>query len=498
MIAGSHQAITLPKIYKASTLILIEPQSVPQDYVRSVVTEDIDSRISTIQQQIMSRTNLEKIIRDFNLFLGPGSENMFMEDQVVSLRNRIEVKVTRTHRGADAFAISYRGREPEKVMRVANGLATYFMDENLKVREAQAIGTSNFLQDELGNMKNRLVELEKSVRDYRQRFMGELPEQLETNLRILDRLQSQLNEKQQNLRDAKNRLILLEDQLKESQVSQSDGQGPIDIASSTDLNRIKAELESLKSRYPDSHPDVIRLINRIEELEADIPNGEKAATGSAKGAQATGRYQPVSRENFRTQRGEIVREIKNLEFDMPKILKQIELYQLRVERTPKREEELSSLMRDYTLIQNSYDSLLNRKLEAEIAVNMERKQKGEQFRIIDRARLPQKPVSPDMKRLFLIFTVAGLGIGCGLIFLLDFFDTSLRQPEEFEGELGLPILASIPRVFHAKDIRRRRFQLALSIFSIMIAGGLFASFAVLTVIKGVDPTLDFVRRFISI
>jgi hypothetical protein len=169
-----------------------------------------------------------------------------------------------------------------------------------------------------------------------------------------------------------------------------------------------------------------------------------------------------------------------------------------VERTPKREEELSSLMRDYKLIQDSYNSMLNRKLEAEIAVNMERKQKGEQFRIIDRARLPQKPISPDMKKLFLMVTFAGLGIGCGLIFLLDYLDTALRQPEQFESELEIPVIATIPRVLHPKDIRGQRLNFAFSVFSIMIAGVLFAGFAVLTVIKGVDPTLAFVRRFIAI
>jgi hypothetical protein len=141
---------------------------------------------------------------------------------------------------------------------------------------------------------------------------------------------------------------------------------------------------------------------------------------------------------------------------------------------------------------------LNRKLEAEIAVNMERKQKGEQFRIIDRARVPQKPISPDMRKLFLIFTAAGLGIGCGLIFMIDYLDTSLRQPEEYETELEIPVIATIPRVSHSKDVRRARFNLAFSVFSVMIAGVLFAGFAVLTVIKGVDPTLAFVRRFISI
>jgi uncharacterized protein involved in exopolysaccharide biosynthesis len=281
MIAGIHQAITLPKIYRASTLILIEPQSVPQDFVRSIVTAKIDSRINTIQQQILSRTNLEKIIRDFNLFLGPGFENVFMENKIEILRNRIKVTVTEDRqRETNAFSISYKGKHPETVMRVANGLATYFIDENLKVREAQAIGTSDFLEDELIAIKKKLIETEKKVRDYRQQYMGELPEQLETSLRIIDRLQMQLNEKQTTLRDEKNRLTILESQIKESQKLAAAEDGPLDVETSTDLKRLRLRLEDMRSRYTDSHPDVIRLTNRIKELEAGLSNEDQKTTGS--------------------------------------------------------------------------------------------------------------------------------------------------------------------------------------------------------------------------
>jgi polysaccharide chain length determinant protein (PEP-CTERM system associated) len=380
-------------------------------------------------------------------------------------------------------------------MRVANGLATYFMDENLKVREAQAIGTSDFLEDERATTKKRLVETEKKVRDYRQRYMGELPEQLETNLRVIDRLQMQLNEKQISMRDERNRLTILENQIKESQQLAGIGEGPLDVETSTDLNRLRLKLEDMRSRYTDSHPDVIRLKNRIIELETALAGEEEKTTG---GSFTVGSRMVPRSGDFKTQRAQILVEIKNLESEINKIIKDINFYQQRVEKTPRREEELSSLMRDYKLIQDSYNSLLNRKLEAEIAVNMERKQKGEQFRILDSARSPNKPVSPDMKKLFLIVTFAGLSIGCGLVLLLDYLDTSLRQPEEYEAELEIPVIATIPRVLHPSDIRGQRFNFAFSVFSIMIAGVLFAGFAVLTIIKGVDPTLEYVRRFVSI
>ena len=147
LMVGIYQAITLPKIFEAETLILVEAQRVPQEYVKSVVSIDISSRISTISQQIMSRTNLEKVINDFKLFSEEAWQSRFLEDKIENLRERITVDVINRRYGADAFRIAFRGPSPEKVMNVANALASYFINENLKVREMQAIGTSSFLED---------------------------------------------------------------------------------------------------------------------------------------------------------------------------------------------------------------------------------------------------------------------------------------------------------------------------------------------------------------
>jgi uncharacterized protein involved in exopolysaccharide biosynthesis len=151
MIAGIYLAFTLPKIYSAQTMILVQPQRVPDDYVKSVVSTDIDSRINTISQQILSYSNLEKIIEDFGLYTDPGSEDMFVEDKIGGLREGISVDLIRRGRRSDvdAFSISFKGKDPEKVMKITNALSSYFIDENLRVREIQAVGTSDFLDEEL-------------------------------------------------------------------------------------------------------------------------------------------------------------------------------------------------------------------------------------------------------------------------------------------------------------------------------------------------------------
>jgi polysaccharide chain length determinant protein (PEP-CTERM system associated) len=417
-----------------------------------------------------------------------------MEDKVAIMRNRIQVELSRVRQGPNAFSISYKDANPETAMTIANGLTTLFIDENLKIREAQVLGTSDFLQAELGTMRKRLVVVEEKLREYRERYRGELPEQLDSNLRILASLQQQLNEREARLSDEKNRLIEVENQIQtRKQILETSSTAQSGKDEMVTLDELKKQLENLQSSYTDKHPDVIRLKEKIANLEA-LQRTDQQGTGVTENADRFLQDRTLNEQI--NQRTEIRIALKSLEDDIAKIRRQINTYQQRVERTPKREEELLALRRDYNNIQESYNSLLNRKLEAEIAVNMEKKQKGEQFRVIDPARLPQKPISPDLRRLFMMVVAAGLALGGVLIFLLDFLNTSLKDPEKFEDDLGVPVLATIPKVYQKKDLRLKRLNGVLTAVSILVAVCLFAGFAAL-VFNGVEPTIDIVRPYMT-
>ncbi len=461
MMIGIYFALTLPKVYSARTLILLQPQRVPADYVRTIVSIDIDSMINTLSQQILSRTNLEKIINEFKLYLGPKSENMFMEDKIEDMRKRITIDVTRSRRrsAANSFSILFDGKDPEKVMRITNALANYFIGENLKTREAQAMGTSDFLDDELNSMRKRLEEVEQALKNYREAYMGGLPEQLESNLRILDRMQEQLIERRQNITDAKNRLIAIENAPPQGESLQTEGE--VGTGDTLNLDQLIAQLKQLQSRYTDQHPDIIRLKERIADLEKEPQSSLQSPVRSR-------------------QIEDIKREIRTLEGEISDIQKQVNIYEVRVEETPKREQELLSLNRDYDNINETYNSLLERKLEAELAVNLEKKQQGEQFRVIDPAKRPERPSDPDMKKLFLIFIAAGLGIGGGLVFLLEYLDTSFRKPNDIESYLGLSVLATVPVILHPRDVRMKRLNQGLSILSVIVAFALMAGFTLVS------------------
>ena len=505
LIAGIILAVALPKKFQAETLIMIEPQRVPDNYVQAIVSSDLESRIATIKEMILSRTNLLKIIDNFNIFSGPKHAGMFLDDKIEAMRKYTTVDIVsdRRNRTANAFKITFEAEEPRKVMQVVNAMATLVIDQNLKSRESQAIGTVEFLENELLKMRGRLEEVEAKLKDFRETHMGELPDQLASNLMVLERLQQQLSDKQKSLRDEKNRLSSLENQIqfaREQAAMVVTAPAATENREPTTIEGLKQQLADYKIRYTPQHPDVIRLQRKIEELEKESPplsatsgDGGSSRPAGGVGLPATGRRVQA---DLITQRNSAAREIVAIREELSALQDQVAVYQRRVEDTPKLEQELFSLKRDYDNTQKTYDSLLARKQEAEVAANMERQQKGEQFRILDPARLPDKPQSPDMRKLFLMCAMAGLGLGGGLIFLLEFLDKSVKKLESVTKKLGIPLLVAVPKIDHPQDVRKRRLNDGFSVLAAIMCLALLALFAAVSVLGMPGPT-EIVKRMIT-
>jgi polysaccharide chain length determinant protein (PEP-CTERM system associated) len=501
---GIYLALSLPKIYQAQNIIWVQPQKIPENYVESIVSTNIDARIRTISQQIMSRSNLERIIEKFSLYKEPEYQTMFMEDKIADLQENILVEViidednpsgSRRRAGPsdELFSISFKGQNPEKVLKITNALTSYVIDENLRERTTAAIGTSEFLDEELNVIRKELVAQEEKLKEYREKYMGGLPEQLDTNLRILDRFHEQMNAKLANLRDAKSRLAIIKLQISEEEQNllnagvrvTRDGQYVVGPEKPLTPDQAKALLSQLEARYTERHPDIIRLKKMISDFEK---KNEKNTEGTS------GEIQPLFGD-FRLQFEAIKAEIKKYNTEISQLNRQIWMYQKRVEDTPKREQELLLLQRDYDEINKTYTLLQNRKMEARMAVNLEKKQKGEQYRIISSAWLPEKPISPNMKALFILLVAAGLGIGSGLVFMLEYLDSSFRSPEDVESLLGIAMLVTLPIIHQKKDIIKHKFYNFISVFLITLSIFLFTGFAILT-FNGVDQTMELIGRFI--
>nr|WP_319491270.1 GNVR domain-containing protein [uncultured Desulfobacter sp.] len=513
---GLGMTLTAKKSYQASTSILVQPQRVPTNYIRSVVSSTIGERISTISQQVLSRSNLEQIIDQFGLY--EDSVGMYQEDKIDGLRKRIKVNIDHDRQGAEAFSISFTGSEPQRVMRVANTLASYFMDENLKVREAQAIGTSEFLDAELDKTKKRLEEKEQNLAEFRTKYLGGLPDELNTNLRTLDRMQQEATDKALLLRETNNSISQLDSQISSMAAQKEDFGGggndfqnfDFDDSASEEDSRLQSaqdQYDALLLRYTEKHPDVKKLKKIIENFKKNIEaEKEKKAAEKEKKDNASAEpeedllpgmgWDPVA--PLRAQRGQLVAEANKIKDEIAAIQEKMKVYQQRVEDTPKRELEIQALTRDYGNIQEVYNSLLDRKLEAELSVNMEKKQKGEQFRILDYARLPEKPISPNVKLMFLLSIAGGLGLGGGILFLKELLNFSvIQRDDQIETELGLPILASIPPLEKPGGKKKQKIEWGLFICCCGYAAVFLTFFAILNH-KGLDRTIDFIKTTLNL
>ncbi len=468
-------AFTLPPIYKSTTLILVEGQKVPPAYVKPTVTTSVQERLKTITQQIMSRTRLERIIKEFGLYSDRSGKYAIyikklgldrwirqspptMDDLVERMRKNISVKVM----GKDAFTVSFTGKDPETVMKVTSTLASLFIEENLKVREEYAEGTSDFLAEELKRAKEKLESQEEAIKRFKQEHIGSLPEQLDANLKTLDRLQIALQSVRDTLKKDEEQKIMLQERLA-SLSNQQVMSGEVGLSVDPleqELYNLKKELVRLRSVYKDTYPDVQMVKVRIKEIEEILKDraGKEDSTKASEKTDSMGNISPISDpvvNGIKTQIDRLDLEIKSLKASESRLKKQIKVYEKRVEETPKNEQILASLTRDYNMTQQSYQSLLGKRLEAQLSANMEKRQKGEQFRVIDPANLPEKPFKPNRKMLVLIGIFLGLGCGLGLVYTVEYMSPVFRKPEDFIGMIDIPVLATIPRysdlVLNTKD-----------------------------------------------
>jgi polysaccharide chain length determinant protein (PEP-CTERM system associated) len=449
MIGAILYAYSSPKLYRASTLILITPQKVPEAFVRPTVTSTIGERLQSIGQEIMSRTRLEEIISELKLYQEEVKSGS-LEGVVELMRKNIQVEI----KGREGyFTISYIGKDPKVVTGVTNKLASLFIEENLKLREQQAQGTSEFLSTELQATKAKLEEQEKMIAHFKRQFMGELPEQREANLRILEQLQLQYQRVSDSLRAAQDRKLFFQKQLSDLELAMASEDrtrgtssltGRTRSSQETQLEQLRNQLSDLQIKYTEKHPDILIVKKKIAELEVEIEKArleKKETNGKGQSFSVDPRYNEIKDRLIATEK-----EIERLKEEDAKVRAQMAKYSERVEKTFGRELEITNLTRDYQNSKETYQSLLRKSQEAQQAENLERRQKGEQFKVIDPARIPGMPFKPDIPKILLFGLLLGFGSGFGLAFFREQMDRSFRDAEDLEATLGLKVIANIPKV----------------------------------------------------
>ena len=450
----TYLTVSLPNIYRSTTLILITPQRLPSNYVASTVTSSIDQRMLAMTQQILSRTSLEKIIRALNLFSNNGSEKG-MDGRVNQLRKMITIEINRN----DTFKLSFDHESPQTAMEVTARLASLFIDENVRSREQQAAGTTAFMNTEVERLRKELEEQESIVNLYKSQHRRDLPEQLDANLRTLEQIGRELESGMLRLTSLEERKALIEE-TRIATASIFDGSGAArSILSRAGIDSRKRELELLRTRYSDKHPDVVRLKQEIKNAPAE----ETPQTAGAEVARTS------SGDSSRTQFADIQSDVAASEITLlrqrnNKLQSEIAAYQDRVNTTPIRALELSKITRNYDITLNKFRELLSKEFDSQLSENMERKQKGEQFQVVDPASLPESPVAPNRPRILLVGLVLGLAAALGAAFLIENLDNSIRGNEDLDGMTNLPLLAMLPVVpsrGNILELRQARIMLLL-------------------------------------
>lgn len=461
-IAAMALASYLPNRYRSETLIMVVPQRVPEDYVKSTVTTRIEDRLQSISQQILSRTRLERVIQDFDLYAAERKTGI-MEDIVQRMRKEIDVRVVK---GEAAFRISYTSDRPETAMKVTERLASLFIDENLKDRETLAVGTNEFLEAQLQEARQKLIEHEGRIETYRKQYTGQLPSQLAANLQALQNTQLQIQTLVDSINRDRDRKAMLERMASEATLLLQAAPAPTAAEAQAgagtavqQLDAARRALAALELRLTPEHPDVRQMKRTIADLEAkaEAESLQAPVTAAPAPANAQDAARLLRVAEMRAEIESIGRQVAHKEEQERQLRAAAASYQGKIDAVPSRESELAELTRDYTTMQQIYQDLLAKKQNSQVAANLERRQIGEQFKILDPASLPQRPANGlQLLGLRIGGWIAGLLLGLGLVALLEYRDATLKTEEDVVRVLSLPVLALVPEL-QAPEARRRRF-----------------------------------------
>jgi polysaccharide chain length determinant protein (PEP-CTERM system associated) len=491
----------LPNVYTSETVILVDPQKVPESYVKATVSGDVRNRLGTLSQQILSATRLQRIIDSVNMYASE-RKSLPREEVISRMRRDISVTILSDFGGGgdlQAFRIGFSSTNPNLAAQVANELASLFIEENLKAREQQATGTTEFLQNQLQESRRTLEAQEARLKEFKLKHIGELPEHQAADLQIMGQLQSQLQLASESLHRAEQQKNYVQslmasqssstvvdlDETQPRPVVKADAAKPV---ARSPVQTLKARLDTLLTRYNDNHPEVKRLKAQIaaEEKKSEAAAVAAAAeepkpeTVAAASAAARADAPPPAPKRFANpvltaQVRSLEDEIGKYKAEQQRLIKMSQQYQAKLEAIPIREQEMTNLVRDYEISKTHYQQLLEKQLSAETATQLEIRQKGERFSVLDPAQVPQKPSKPNRMVMNGAGGILGLVLGLALALVTEFLGMTITSTDQITAATGLTVLASIPNISTYADVvarRRRRIVTAASV--VLGAAGLAA------------------------
>lgn len=443
-------SLKIPNRYTSQTLVMVEQQKVPDIYVKPVLDEDLNQRLLTMKEQILSRTRLQPIIEKYNLYKDE-RQKAPIEDVIDRMRKAVEVTPIKgdgiSRSSVPGFYISFTSDNPRLAQQVCAEITSMFMEENLRARQQSAQGTTDFLISQLKDAKQALDEQDKALAAFKSKYVSQLPEHDQTNLTMLSTLNSQLDAVTQAITQAGQQKTYLESLLGQ-QVASWKSKQVEGAAAPDDLERQRTALQNdlirLQARYTPDHPDVIKTKEALSQIDKKIADTNTLIGEGKVTAKSSSAIEPVEVVQLRASIRQLDDVVKSKGKDQDRIQQEIRTYQAKIQLSPLVEEQYKKLTRDYDTAQKFYDDLLSKRNQSEMATELERQQQGEQFSVMDPPNLPEKPTFPNRLKIALGGLAGGLALGAGSAVFLELRDQSFRTEQDVTASLKLPVLASVP------------------------------------------------------
>ena len=465
IITATSFAILLPPVYQSSGTILIESQQISSTIIASSVTGLASERIEVVKQRVMTRENLLRIIKKYNLFRSK-NESRVTSELINNLHKRIEIKMLSTSMGrvqrgqaSIAFSISFEDRNAELAYGVTNELVTLFLAENIKSRVERATETTQFLSQEANRLKNDLEKMESLVAIYKQEHSRSLPENLALKTAVLQRTEITLANLDRDYKATENELQRLELELSAAK----SGLEPVETPMSR-LKQLKIEYHQASVNYKNTHPTIRALKRKIEILEKDITSN-KNTTDINSSSSLIDNELVLRLETLITTAKDRLRSLDNQRIPMRK---KIARYEKDIIETPQVELGLSSLLRDHSSAKGKYEEIQTKQLNAQIAENLEGENKSERFSLIDPPLLADKPIKPNRKKIILLGLLLAFAAAGGLAFLLEMLNQRIRGKGALTAILGYSPLVEIPYIITSNEAIRRKTIILRGIIGLVV------------------------------
>ena len=445
---GLGATFVLPKRYTSQTMVLVAQPAVGPDYVKPVVTEDLNHRLASMKEQILSRTRLQPIIEKFGLYAGVRGQ-VHIEDLVERLRTAVEIKPLEPTPGTQSrqlpgFYVDVTFDSPQIAQQICTEITSMFLEQNARERKQQANETTSFLSKQLEEAKKNLDDQDAKFAQFKRQYLGSLPEEEQSNLNILTGMNAQLEANTQALSRAHQDKAFNESLVGQQEANwkaSQTGQNP--ETAEQQMGALQDQLTSLQARYTSEHPDVIKLKSQIEELKKRMAGAAKN-NASASGSTQASAAEPPQIQQLRAKLRQDDMNIADLTKRQSQIQDEIRQLQSRVQASPMVEQQLKELTRNYQTAQDFYNDLLKKRQNAGVAGDLESQQESEQFRVLDPPSLPDRPSFPKKAYFAGGGLGGGLALGLAILCLIAMGDKSMHTERDVELALKLPVLALVP------------------------------------------------------